>query len=306
MSDNFTNIKRLVKIPEFLRFVGFEPINRKGDFLHYRSPLREDKNPSFWVNTRTDTCGDFNGDRIGDVINLAARWYHCDIKTAAANIADTFRLGGFSFAKPMTFAKASSHPTAAATDNRRIFIRHIQDIQNAALLQYIAQRGISTDTARKYLKEVYYTTSPSATARPYFALAFRNDKGGYELRSKYFKGCSATKSITTITNHSATVLIFEGFMDFLSCVEYWNSKNKAIPYDVIVLNSTANANKTDLSKYTTIKLMLDNDQSGRSTAAAIAAKYSDKHIEDITAKMFVGTFQGCKDFNDYWKKLTTK
>ena len=299
------NIKRMITIPDFLRHCGFSPVNRKGDYLHYHSPLRKDENPSFWVDEKKGICGDFaDGGCIGDVINLAARWYHCNIKDAIANLADIFRLGGFSFDKPMTFAKETHHKSAATES--RIFIRHIQDIQNAALLQYIAQRGISTDTARKYLKEVYYTTSPSATARPYFALAFRNDKGGYELRSKYFKGCSATKSITTITNHSATVLIFEGFMDFLSCVEYWNSKNKAIPYDVIVLNSTANANKTDLSKYTTIKLMLDNDQSGRSTAAAIAAKYSDKHIEDITAKMFVGTFQGCKDFNDYWKKLTTK
>ena len=306
MSDNFTNIKRLVKIPDFLRFVGFEPINRKGDFLHYRSPLREDKNPSFWVNLKTDTCGDFNGDRIGDVINLAARWYNCDIKTAAANIADTFRLGGFSFAKPMTFAKASSHPTAAATESRT-FIRHIQDVQNAALLQYINdERGISTDTARKYLKEIYYTTFPTSTARPYFALGFRNDKGGYALRNKKYKRAISPQGITTISNHSATVLVFEGFMDFLACVEYWNSKNKAIPYDVIVLNSINNEYQADLSKYTTIKLMLDNDDGGRRTAATIAAKYSDKHIEDITAKMFVGTFQGCKDFNDYWKKLTTK
>ena len=299
------NIKRMITIPDFLRHCGFSPVNRKGDYLHYHSPLRKDENPSFWVDEKKGICGDFaDGGCIGDVINLAARWYHCNIKDAIANLADIFRLGGFSFDKPMTFAKETHHKSAATES--RIFIRHIQELQNAALLQYVGERGISTTTARKYLQEVYYTTYPTSTARPYFALGFRNDLGGYELRSKYFKGSTSSKTVTTIKQGSDTVLVFEGFMDFLSCVEYWNSKNKAIPYDVIVLNSTANANKTDLSKYTTIKLMLDNDQSGRSTAAAIAAKYSDKHIEDITAKMFVGTFQGCKDFNDYWKKLTTK
>ena len=299
------NIKRLVKIPDFLRSLGFTPTDRKGDYLHYCSPLREDKKPSFWVNTKTDTCGDFAEGRIGDVINLAARWYRCDIKTAAANLADMFRLGSFSFAKPMTFARKSSHTTAATEG--RVFIRHVQPLQNAALLQYITEeRGISYATAKEYLQEVYYKTENTDTAKQYFALAFRNDKGGYELRSKYFKGATANKTITTICRHSNTVLIFEGFMDFISCIEFWNSKNRAIPYDIIVLNSTANANKADLSKYDTIKLMLDNDKTGRDTTAAIAAKYSDKHIEDITARMFVGKFQDCKDFNDYWKKLTTK
>lgn len=301
---NITELKKYVKIPDFLRFIGFEPVNRKGDFLHYRSPLREDKNPSFWVNLKTDTCGDFNGDRIGDVINLAARWYHCDIKTAAANIADTFRLGGFSFAKPMTFTKASSRPTA--TTESKIYIKHVQDIQNAALLQYISERCISYAVAKEYVKEVYYKTADTETARQYFALGFRNDKGGYALRNNKYKIAAYPQGVTTISNHSDTVLVFEGFMSFLSCVEYWNSKNKVIPYDIIVLNSLNNISKANFAKYATIKLLLDADQPGHDATDRLMAQYPN--AINIMPK-FIPYDQATKpynDFNDYWRKVIRK
>ena len=49
-----------------------------------------------------------------------------------------------------------------------------------------------------------------------FAVGFRNDAGGWELRSARFKGGSSPKHITTIDNRSDTVIAFEGFMDFLA------------------------------------------------------------------------------------------
>lgn len=294
------DIKKMVKIPDFLNFLGFLPTDHKGKFLHYRSPFREDKNPSFWVNEETETCGDFAEGKIGDVINLAARWYKCDFKTAKANLEDCFRLGSFSFAKQkQTFTAAQPKASKATTQtDTSIIIKHVQPLQNAALVQYAEnERGISSDTAKQYLQEVYYKTSPSEHARQFFALAFRNDKGGYELRSKYFKGSTANKAVTTIERGSNTVLVFEGFMDFLSCVEYWNSLNKIIPYDIVVLNSVAFAAQTDFSKYDTIKLLLDNDPAGQKAAADIAAKY--KNVINLTPKFIP---DGCKDFNDFWIK----
>lgn len=287
------NIKHMVKIPDFLSFLGVKPVNTKGDFWHYRSPFREDKKPSFWVNIKTDTCGDFAEGKIGDVINLAARWYNCDIKTAAANIVDTFRLGGFSFAKPTIHRQASSHPTKAATESK-IYIKHTQSLQNVALLQYVAARGITPEVAKEYLQEVYYKTSDTETAKQYFALAFKNDKGGYELRSQYFKGSTTPKAPTTICHNSDTVVIFEGFMDFLSCIELWNSQNKIMPYDVIVLNSVCFAPKTDLSKYRSIKLLLDNDKSGIETTKSIITRYPQ--AKNLTPQIIGNN----KDFNDFW------
>lgn len=282
----------MVSIPDFLNFLGCAPTNRKGEWLHYHSPFREDKHPSFWVNLRTGTCGDLAEGRIGDVVNLAARYYNCDNATAAANIADSFRFGAFSSANKHT----ATQPTIPTAKDTTIHIKHIQPLQNAALLQYVQERKITIETAKRYLQEVYYKTSDNATARQYFALAFKNDKGGYELRSKYFKGATANKTITTIQQNSDTVVVFEGFMDFLSCVEYWNSLNKSMPYDIIVLNSLAFVGKTDLSAYSKINLLLDNDAAGHQASTDIAARYSN--VINLTPKI-IGN---CKDFNDYWIK----
>jgi len=282
----------MVSIPDFLNFLGCAPTNRKGEWLHYHSPFREDKHPSFWVNLRTGTCGDLAEGRIGDVVNLAARYYNCDNATAAANIADSFRLGAFSSANKHTAAK----PTIPTAKDTTIHIKHIQPLQNAALLQYVQERKITTETAKRYLQEVYYKTTDNETARQYFALAFKNDKGGYELRSKYFKGATANKTITTIRQNSDTVVVFEGFMDFLSCIEYWKCHNKTMPYDVIVLNSLVFAAKTDLSEYAHIKLLLDNDTAGQRAAHDITTRYHN--TTNLTPRLL----DGYKDFNEFWVK----
>ena len=49
-----------------------------------------------------------------------------------------------------------------------------------------------------------------------YALGFKNDSGGYELRNKNFKGSGSPKDIRFIENGSNTLAVFEGFFDFLS------------------------------------------------------------------------------------------
>lgn len=289
---DIARIKQMVSITDFLNFLGYTPTRSNGEWLHYHSPLREDKNPSFWVNQRTATCGDFaDGSRIGDVINLAARYYNCDIATAAANIEDSFRLGAFSSANKHTAAQ----PTPPTVKNTTIIIKHVQPLQNAALLQYAQERGISAATAKSHLQEIYYKTADNTT-KQYFALAFKNDQGGYELRNRYFKGSTTPKNITTIRQGSDTVVVFEGFMDFLSCIEYWKCHNKTMPYDVIVLNSLVFAAKTDLSEYAHIKLLLDNDTAGQRAAQDITTRYTN--AINLTPRLL----DGYKDFNEFWVK----
>ena len=59
------------------------------------------------------------------------------------------------------------------------------------------------------VQEMYYRIG----GKPYFALAFRNDSGGYELRNPRFKG-STSKDITHIRQQGEPrekCLVFEGF-----------------------------------------------------------------------------------------------
>ncbi len=71
-------------------------------------------------------------------------------------------------------------------------INKIQDLDNQALIQYLLKRGIERKTAAPYVKEIYY----SLMGKEYFALAFPNLSGGYELRNPYFQGTLGKKDIS--------------------------------------------------------------------------------------------------------------
>lgn len=80
--------------------------------------------------------------------------------------------------------------------------------------EYLARRGIVPGIAAAYCREVRY----QVRSRCFFAIGFRNDGGGWELRSERFKGSSSPKQITTVDHQSDKVIVFEGFMDFLACL----------------------------------------------------------------------------------------
>ncbi len=66
--------------------------------------------------------------------------------------------------------------------------------------------------------------------------------GGYEVRSRYFKGCIPPKSVSLVKANDIPAdecLVFEGFMDFLSAVTLGVTGNA----DCLVLNSVANVEK---------------------------------------------------------------
>jgi hypothetical protein len=73
--------------------------------------------------------------------------------------------------------------------------------------------------------------------------SFANDWGGYELRNGYFQDGLSPKTITTLQNGSDACCIFEGFMDYLSCLTLQHRRNPEVTTnkrDYIILNSVAN------------------------------------------------------------------
>ena len=107
-------------------------------------------------------------------------------------------------------------------------------------------RCIDTETARKACKEAHFKRN----GKNYFAIAFPNISGGYEIRNRYFKACIAPKDISCIISspESGICYIFEGFMDFLSFRAAFPSLEEG---DYIVLNSVSNLQKafSFLSRY---------------------------------------------------------
>ncbi|MEQ8533096.1 MAG: toprim domain-containing protein, partial [Imperialibacter sp.] len=148
----------------------------------------------------------------------------------------------------------------------KMVVNSIVAVNNSELVRYLKKRGISPKTWTPYLEQANYTNGGFAGC----ALAFKNDSEGYELRTAKFKGCYGNKDITTLLGSPEELLLFEGFMDFLSFVQLgkWSDES------VIVLNSTVNsarASKQALSLGVGIRVTayLDNDTAGRDALQAI-------------------------------------
>ena len=126
----------------------------------------------------------------------------------------------------------------------------------------------------------------------YFAIGFPNDAGGYEVRNQYFKGSFAPKTISTLQlTDLSTLLLFEGFFDFLSALEYY--KKTSFPASVIVLNSTSNLEKAlpVIKRYSRVSTFFDLDKSGRKAQRDVESA-NDK-VTDYSA-----IYKGFKDFNE--------
>ena len=211
-------------------------------------------------------------------------------------------------------------------------------LRHPALVGYLASRGIAQRIAAGYCREVRYEVN----GRAFFAVGFRNDAGGWELRSERFKGGSSPKYITTlkgcnainaanatsdvsaitaITDCPATgatasfhagndpmacesdrampashasVMVFEGFIDFLS---YLSLANNIHPVsDTVVLNSVVNLSKAVpfLNRHSVIHAFFDNDETGRKTTSDLHRLCPRSEIIDQSC-----FYRRYKDVNDY-------
>ena len=125
----------------------------------------------------------------------------------------------------------------------------------------------------------------------YYAIGFRNNADGYELRNPFFKGSSPPKHITHIANGNPRCSVFEGFIDFLSAERLGFNDGT----DTIVLNSVSNLSKAiePLTEYPLILCYLDNDAAGRATLARLQKEFGDRVIDKSAL------YPNHKDLNDY-------
>ena len=267
-----------IQIVSYLQENNISPQRVSKNNAFYKSPFRKENEASFKVDTNLNLWYDYGLGKGGNIIDLCMLIKKTDVKGALKELS-AVKNSDFSF---FNSKKEPGTPI--------IKINYIQDIQNKALIQYLETRKISLQLAKMYLKEAYYKVEN----KQYFALAFENDKGGFELRNKYFKGAASPKYYTTIKGKENKHLnIFEGVYDFLSALDFYKTdrpKNTSI-----ILNSTANKNAVlnELSKYNSIFLFLDNDNTGTEAAKL----FSENHKKAINRTKLL--YPGHKDFNDF-------
>lgn len=67
-----------IKLADYLHSLGYNPIKQQGNSLWYKSPLREEQEPSFKVNTDRNLWYDFGAGKGGNIIALAQELYASD------------------------------------------------------------------------------------------------------------------------------------------------------------------------------------------------------------------------------------
>lgn len=67
-----------IKLADYLQSLGYTPIKQQGKNLWYKSPLRNETDVSFKVNTELNQWYDFGIGKGGNIIALAAELYHSD------------------------------------------------------------------------------------------------------------------------------------------------------------------------------------------------------------------------------------
>ena len=272
---------KCLSIRAYLAGRGLRPTKDNPRYGLYLSPLRKEHTPSFKVDYAQNLWYDFGLGAGGSIIDLVMRLERCDF-------AQTLRLLGNGERTPMAVPVPSSDlPTDPA-------LRLLSDIplRHPALVGYLSSRGIDPIIASACCREVHYAVG----GRNYFAVGFRNDAGGWELRSERFKGSVSPKHITTIDNRSDTVVAFEGFMDFLS---FLSMKPDEWPHiNIAVLNSVVNLPKAIpfLSRHATIYAFFDNDNAGRKTTADLKRLCPNSTVIDRSH-----LYREHKDLNEFWQ-----
>ncbi len=301
--SNIQQIKQ-ISIRAYLAEQGLPPVKDNPRYGLYLLPLREEHSPSFKVDYMQNLWYDFGLGTGGSIIDLIMRLEQCDAGEAMRRLER--HIGGMSVSSlsPSGFSssrlvRAIQNSSALAPQRRfigknpapqrspSIIVEKVRPLENPALLDYLTERGINLDTARVHCSEVHYRVADKS----YFAVGFRNDAGGWELRNRYFKGCTS-KAPTIRHGDYPTCLVFEGFMNYLSFLTL--KRNSTPPHNIVVLNSVTNLAKVVpfIASHEQVYAYLDNDDAGRKATDEL--KKACRNVSDQSIH-----YRTHNDLNDY-------
>jgi hypothetical protein len=285
---------RQLDIVEYLEKLGHNPQKIRNHDYWYLSPLRQEKEPSFKVYRKLNVWYDHGLGKGGNIIDLGILYHNCSFKEAIEKLQEIF-----SFHPPTPTVQQHYSGPQISNDNAlepRIKMIAAKPLTHPALCRYLKTRKISFEIAEKYCKEVYY----ELYGKKYFAIGFKNNSGGFELRNAHFKGSSSPKGITLFEDSKANeISVFEGFFSFLS---YLTLQEKNISLTnlpdrqtgFLVLNSLSffERSRYVMEKHQAVNLYLDQDTAGiKNTLKALEwdKKYIDQSIR----------YKNHKDLNEY-------
>lgn len=274
----------------YLGLLGYQPQKIRNNDYWYLSPLRPEKTASFKVNRHFNVWYDFGLSKGGNLIDFGILYFKCSVSELLDKLS---KQHPFSFHPPLSIAQINE--VTPAGEKAKIAITDIRDgIQLLSLQKYLSIRKIPLPIANRFCKEIDFLLYDKKNT----AIGFKNSAGGYELRSAHFKGSSSPKEVTLmVKDFSKSILVFEGFFDFLSYQAIHQRKLILLPKqqpNFLVLNSIGFIEKIKprLEKYASIHLYLDRDSKGLSVTnelLLLGNKYQDKSY----------LYKDHKDLNEY-------
>ena len=266
-----------ISVEEVLQFLGHFPTKQNEKEAWFINPFSKENDASFKINKNLNYWYLFSEGIGGNSIDLMKKYLNASI-SEVLNWAENQNFSSFHqqsgnyklFNLPKTYE-----------------IVEVKDIQHPALVQYLKSRKV--ERQKHLIQEIHYQMND----KKYFGIGFKNDSDGYEIRNAYSKICLGKKDITTIKNNSKSLLVFEGFFDFLSFKNIEESLENE-PSDYMILNSVSMINKikNSLETYEKIDLYFDNDEAGNRAVELI----KNEKIEAEDCRVLYSDF---KDLNDW-------
>jgi hypothetical protein len=278
-----------------------------GGNYYFTSPLRpEEKTPSFVVCAPKNVWVDFGGVPKpgkkadgGDVLELVMRLTGFSLPLAR----QTLRAWAHDLATPQELALPPL-PAGETLRSGQLTFREVrtEPLDWDVLLKYLTGRGIDwglvrqSERTRAHLQQIFYRLDSKPREKPYFGLAWKTS-AGWEVRNQRFQGTIGGKGLTWLPGREPGVVVFEGFLDYLSALTHY--KVAYFRCTVLVLNSVSLLAEAlpQLLEAPVVHWYGDNDLAGeralRLLRQALPAGRVQAHNEE---------YRGYKDFNDFLTK----
>jgi hypothetical protein len=249
------------------------------------------------VNRKLNVWYDHGIGKGGDLIDFGKEYFRCTTSELLQKLSTgntvTFLFHQQEKPKLTNISNSVSACEKKKDGEAKILVTNSRIISDNRLISYLEKRNILLEVARQYCHEVDFLLH----GKKQTAIGFKNNSGGYELRSEYFKGSSSPKAISFINVGAKSLNIFEGFFDFLS---YKTMTKKAAepPPNILVLNSLAFFQKSWnlMEKYERVNLYLDRDEAGMKLTKEALEKRPEKFIDQSIL------YKNHKDLNDWLKQ----
>jgi len=256
-----------IDLVSYLEKLGITAPKPRGSNYWYLSPLREEKTASFKIDRKRNFWYDFGLQQGGTLIDFGIRYHRCNVQ----EFLDILANSNFPFHQQSIPIIETKEP-----DECKILITTVSPLSSPVLLSYFEQRKIDVSIASIYCHQINYQVN----RRHWYGIGFKNDSGGFEIRNPLHKYSSSPKAITSFIAGNSTVLVFEGFMDFLTwiCI---NNHDQNFKTDFVILNGIGffEQSRSLIESYPDIWLFLDRDNAGRAQTAyalSISPAYKDK------------------------------